>query len=44
MIDWIKHTGQEHPDIDVILVDTGDFMHYAQKFYLAYGFTKSGLV
>ena len=44
MIDWIKHTGQEHPDIDVIRVDTGDFMHYAQKFYLACGFTISGFV
>jgi ribosomal protein S18 acetylase RimI-like enzyme len=44
LVDWIKQAGQEHPDIDVIRVDTGDFMQYAQKFYLACGFIISGFV
>jgi ribosomal protein S18 acetylase RimI-like enzyme len=44
IIDWIKHIGLEDPDVDVIRVDTGDFMQYVQKFYLSCGFTNSGFV
>ena len=44
MIEWIKQTGRKHPDIDVIRVDTGDFMKYAQDFYLSCDFMKSGFV
>jgi GNAT superfamily N-acetyltransferase len=34
----------EHSDINVIRVNTGDFMKYAQKFYLACGFQICGFV
>ncbi|MHA1167844.1 MAG: GNAT family N-acetyltransferase [Candidatus Hodarchaeales archaeon] len=36
--------GEEHPMINVLRVDTGDFMEYAQRFYLACGFQFSGYV
>ncbi len=42
MIDHIKRIGEDRPDMDIIRVDTGDFMDYAQAFYLACGFQISG--
>jgi ribosomal protein S18 acetylase RimI-like enzyme len=42
LIEGIKDIAKSHPMIDVIRVDTGDFMHYAQEFYKSCGFLKSG--
>jgi len=42
MMDHIKQIGEDHPDMEIIRVDTGDFMDYAQAFYLACGFQISG--
>ena len=36
--------GEEHPVINIVRVDTGDFMEYAQKFYLSCGFQICGYV
>ena len=44
IINYLKNFGEKHPDINVIRVDTGDFMTYAQKFYLSNGFIISGHV
>ncbi|MCF2138084.1 MAG: GNAT family N-acetyltransferase [Candidatus Thorarchaeota archaeon] len=42
LIKKIIEMGEAHPKINVVQVDTGDFMVYAQKFYLANGFKVSG--
>ena len=44
MIEKVKEIGKKHTFVDVIRVDTGDFMEYAQKFYLSCGFQKAGHV
>ncbi|MHA2273383.1 MAG: GNAT family N-acetyltransferase [Candidatus Hodarchaeales archaeon] len=44
LIERIKAIGKNHPEVNVIRVDTGDFMEYAQKFYLACGFQICGFV
>lgn len=40
MMESIKEIGKGHPLIDVIRVDTGDFMEYAHQFYLSCGFER----
>ncbi|OLS24915.1 MAG: hypothetical protein HeimC3_17910 [Candidatus Heimdallarchaeota archaeon LC_3] len=42
LIEKIKEIGENHPKINVIRVNTGDFMIYAQKFYLSCGFRITG--
>jgi len=44
LINEIVKIGENHPKINVIRVDTGDFMKYAQIFYLSCGFQISGYV
>ena len=44
LIDRIKELAESYATIDVIRIDTGDFMNYAQKFYKDYGFIQSGYV
>lgn len=44
LIEYVKEFGEKHPDVNVIIVDTGDFMKYAQQFYLSCGFQTSGYV
>ncbi len=44
LIEKIKKIGNAHPVADVIRVDTGDFMNYAQKFYASCGFQNVGHV
>lgn len=44
LIEEIKEIGESHPEVNVIRVDTGDFMDYAQRFYLACGFQICGFV
>lgn len=44
MIEKIKEIGENYPEVNVIRVDTGDFMEYAQQFYLACGFQICGFV
>jgi ribosomal protein S18 acetylase RimI-like enzyme len=44
LIEGIKGIAKSHPMIDVIRVDTGDFMHYAQDFYKSCGFLRVGHV
>lgn len=44
LINKVFEIGQNHPIVNVIRVDTGDFMAYAQKFYLANGFQICGYV
>ncbi len=41
LIDKIKEIAESSPLVNVIRVDTGDFMTYAQDFYLSCGFEKS---
>jgi ribosomal protein S18 acetylase RimI-like enzyme len=44
LIERIKAIGENHPEVNVIRVDTGDFMEYAQKFYATCGFQICGFV
>ena len=44
IIQNIKDLGEKTNKINVLRVDTGDFMIYAQGFYLANGFIVSGHV
>jgi ribosomal protein S18 acetylase RimI-like enzyme len=44
LVEHIKKLGAEHPNADVLRVDTGDFMDYAQRFYESCGFKVGGLV
>ena len=44
LVEKIVKIGEDHPVFNVIRVDTGDFMKYAQSFYLACGFQISGFV
>ena len=44
LIQGIKDLAQLLPLIDVIRVDTGDFMDYAQEFYKSCGFLSVGLI
>jgi len=44
LIQKIKDISKEHPVINVIRVDTGDFMDYAQQFYLSCGFQICGYI
>ncbi|MHA2232288.1 MAG: GNAT family N-acetyltransferase [Candidatus Hodarchaeales archaeon] len=44
LIEKIKEIGESHPGANVIRVDTGDFMDYAQRFYLACDFQICGFV
>lgn len=44
LINGIVKIGKNKPNVQVIRVDTGDFMIYAQKFYLSSGFQVSGYV
>ena len=44
MIEAIKNLAQSFSLIDVIRVDTGDFMDYAQEFYTSCGFLRVGLI
>lgn len=44
MIEEVKKVGEKHPLVDVIRVDTGDFMEYSQQFYLSCGFERAGYV
>ena len=42
MVENVKEIGETHPLVDMIRVDTGDFMDYAQQFYLSCGFERAG--
>jgi len=44
LIEGIKGIAKTLPQIDVIRVDTGNFMDYAQEFYKSCGFVVVGLV
>lgn len=44
LIAGIRDLAQSLPLIDVIRVDTGDFMDYAQEFYKSCGFLRVGLI
>jgi len=44
MMEKVMEIGKKHSLIDVIRVDTGDFMDYAQHFYFSCGFVKAGFV
>ena len=44
MVNEIKKIGRAHPIIDVIRVDTGDFMAYAHEFYRSCGFEEVAYV
>jgi ribosomal protein S18 acetylase RimI-like enzyme len=44
LIEGIKDIAESYPMIDVIRVDTGHFMHYAQEFYKSCGFLRAGFV
>jgi ribosomal protein S18 acetylase RimI-like enzyme len=44
LVDKVIEIGEQYPTINVIRVDTGDFMDYAQKFYLSCGFQICGYV
>ena len=44
LVDQVKKLGEKLPNITVLRVDTGDFMSYAQHFYLACGFQPCGFV
>ncbi|MHA2462889.1 MAG: GNAT family N-acetyltransferase [Candidatus Thorarchaeota archaeon] len=44
MVEKVKEIGETHPIVDMIRVDTGDFMDYAQQFYLSCGFERAGNV
>lgn len=44
LVEHIKRLGGEHPNADVLRVDTGDFMEYAQRFYESCGFEVGGRV
>jgi len=44
LIEHIKKMVAEHPSADVLRVDTGDFMDYAQRFYESCGFKEGGRV
>ena len=44
IMDKIIEIGERLPEINVVRVDAGDFMNYAQQFYLSYGFQISGFV
>ena len=44
LIQKIKDISKERPEINVIRVDTGDFMYYAQQFYISCGFQICGYV
>jgi GNAT superfamily N-acetyltransferase len=44
IIERIKQEGEKHPGVNVIRVDSGDFMTYAHKFYVACGFQICGFV
>ena len=42
LVEHIKRLGVERPGADVLRVDTGDFMDYAQRFYESCGFEVGG--
>jgi hypothetical protein len=44
MVEEIKKIGRSHSIIDVIRVDTGDFMAYAHEFYRSCGFEEAAYV
>jgi ribosomal protein S18 acetylase RimI-like enzyme len=44
MIEEVKEIGEKHPLVDVVRVDTGDFMEYSQQFYLSCGFERTAYV
>ncbi len=44
MIEKVKEIGRSHPIADIIRVDTGDFMEYAQQFYRSCGFEQAAYV
>jgi len=44
MVERIKEEGERHPDANVLRVDSGDFMTYAHRFYIACGFQVCGFV
>jgi ribosomal protein S18 acetylase RimI-like enzyme len=44
LIGGIKDLARSLPLVDVIRVDTGDFMDYAQEFYTSCGFLRAGLI
>ena len=44
IVERIKEEGEKHPKVNVIRVDTGDFMTYAQAFYISCGFRICGFV
>ena len=44
LVEQIKRLGLEHPTVDVLRVDTGDFMDYAHRFYESCGFEVGGRV
>jgi ribosomal protein S18 acetylase RimI-like enzyme len=44
MIEEVKEIGKKHTLVDVIRVDTGDFMEYSQQFYLSCGFERAAYV
>ncbi|MHA2243152.1 MAG: GNAT family N-acetyltransferase [Candidatus Thorarchaeota archaeon] len=44
MVEKVKEIGETHLIVDMIRVDTGDFMDYAQQFYLSCGFERAGNV
>jgi GNAT superfamily N-acetyltransferase len=44
MVERIKEEGEKHPEANVVRVDSGDFMAYAHRFYIACGFRVCGFV
>ena len=44
LVERTKEIGKAHSEMDVIRVDTGDFMEYAQQFYQSCGFQISAHV
>ena len=38
LVERVKGIGESHPEANMIRVDTGDFMEYAQQFYQSCGF------
>jgi len=44
LVEHIKRLGVGHPSADVLRVDTGDSMDYAQRFYESCGFEVGGRV
>ena len=44
IVERVREEGEKHPGVNVVRVDSGDFMAYAHKFYIACGFQVCGFV